>query len=215
VFHAKSQNNAKAQSPGVFAISAPLREPPNHPNLTTVKKIILITAFAFPLLLQAQRISSKRLSLYIHGGYLSSNFLHKADHHELVSESETDDHKCITFNAGLQWKISDKWRTGLAFTYDHFGTKHRSLEYSNVSFLLRCDRVWMSKNKFLLYSGAAAGVTKVRKFEYETETDRHHKFAYQINAAGLSYEPFKNFQLEANIGWGVSGLLTAGGRFSF
>ena len=179
-----------------------------------MKKILLTTVFVLPLLLQAQK-NSKKMSVYIQGGYSGSNFLNAKAQNLLSSKMESHDHKCIIFNAGIQWNISDKWRIGPALTYDHFGTKHRSLEYSNVSYMLRADRIWKHSDNFSIYSGTAAGITKVRKFEDEIEKFRKTKIGYQIYVVGINYKVFKNFKLEANAGYGVSGLFNAGARFNF
>lgn len=95
---------------------------------------------------------AKNFSMYIHGGYRSTAYIINEGQQKMVSETETSHHKCIIFNAGLQWNLSKKWRIGPSFTYDHFGTKHRSVEYSNLSYLLRCDRIWKKKLFLVLWS---------------------------------------------------------------
>ena len=179
-----------------------------------MKKLLLITVYLIPHLLQAQT-NSKKMSVYYQAGHSSSNYLSAKAQDHLFSATESHDHKCIVFNIGMQYKISKDWRLGTAFTYDHIGTKHRSLEYSNVSYMLRADRIWKGAGKFSYYSGLAGGITKVRMFESEKETMRTTKFGYQIYLIGINYEVFRNFQLDANIGYGVTGLFNAGARFNF
>ncbi|MGQ0740240.1 MAG: hypothetical protein ACT4OJ_14405 [Bacteroidota bacterium] len=179
-----------------------------------MKKIILIGGFLLPLALQAQQ-SSKSISFYLQGGYRSAPYIKEAGHKGIVSTTETNHHRCIIFNAGLQWDIADKWRIGPSFTYDHFGTKHRSVEFSNLSYLLRLDRTWVKKKNYNIYSGAAAGIRKVRKFEDETETARKTVLGYQIYLAGFNYKVFNRFFLDVNAGWGVSGIVSVGAKYRF
>lgn len=93
-----------------------------------------------------------KLSFYAQGGYKSSGYIKESAHNEIASAKETAHHKCIVLNAGFLVNIADKWRIGPAFTYDHFGTKHRSVEFSNLSYMLRCDRTWKAAKTYSLYS---------------------------------------------------------------
>jgi hypothetical protein len=179
-----------------------------------MKKTIFIYALLFPIIIKAQQ-QSKHISFYMHGGYKSAVYLKENSHEHLISETETNHHKCIILNAGLQWDISEKWRIGPSFTYDHFGTKLRSVEYSNLSYLLRCDRVWKKTKNYSLYSGLAAGTRKVRKFEDEAEKGRKLVLGYQIYVAGISYKVVNKFSLDVNTGWGVSGILSIGANYRF
>ena len=138
-----------------------------------------------------------------------------ANQKQIVSETETKHHKCIIFNTGIQWDISEQWRIGASFTYDHFGTKYRSLEYSNISYLLRCDKVWKKTKIYTLYSGISAGIRKVREFENEVEIKRKLAIGYQIFAAGLNYKLISKFFIDINTGWGVSGILNIGVAYHF
>jgi len=135
-----------------------------------MKKIIIAILILLALSVPAQQRPGKYF-FYVQGGYRSSGYIKEAGQKEIVSESETHHHRCIIFNAGFLVRISEKWRTGLAFTYDHFGTKHRSVEYSNLSYMLRCDRIWKETKKILFYSGLSLGVRKIRKFEEEKEVE--------------------------------------------
>ncbi len=179
-----------------------------------MKKIIFVYALLLPIIIKAQQ-QSKHISLYIHGGYKSAAYLKENSHEHLISETETRHHKCIIFSAGLQWDISEKWRIGPSFTYDHFGTKLRSVEYSNLSYLLRCDRIWKKTKNYSLYSGLAIGAKKVRKFEAEIETEKKKALGYQINLIGINYKFMNRFSLDANMGWGASGILNIGASYRF
>jgi opacity protein-like surface antigen len=179
-----------------------------------MKKILIALVLVLPVFSGAQ-MSSKKISLSIQGGYSSSRYLEKNSHKQLVSETETRHHKCIVFNTQLEWSVSSKWGVGTSFTYDHFGTKQRSIEYSNVSYMISCRRVWTTTNTLSVYSDLEAGITKIRKFEEEIETQRKTDFAFQINAAGVSYKIVGGLQIYGNIGWGVTGLFSAGARFNF
>jgi hypothetical protein len=121
-----------------------------------MKKIIFAFVYLLPIVVTAQQRSGKYF-VYAQGGYLSSLYVHEAMQKTIVSEAETRNHKCIILNAGLQLLISKIWRVGLAFTYDHFGTKYRSVEYSALSYLFRCDRIWRETKKSILYSGLPLG----------------------------------------------------------
>ena len=133
-----------------------------------MKKTAILCIFFIPIVLHAQQ-PTKKNSIYVLGGIKSSSYLKEAAQKKIVSENETRHHKCIVFNAGIQFDISEKWRIGASFTYDHFGTKHRSIEYSNISYLMRYDRVWKKGKRYSLYSGLATGFRKVREFENEVE----------------------------------------------
>lgn len=179
-----------------------------------MKTVILVYAFLLPIITKAQK-QSKHISLYIDGGHKSATYQKENSHKLLISETETNHHKCIVLNAGLQWTLSEKWRIGPSFTYDHFGTKLRSVEYSNLSYSFRCDRIWKKTKKYLLYSGLSTGIRKVRKFEDEIETERKTVFAYQIYATGINYKIINKFFIDLNIGWGVSGILCIGASYRF
>src|SRR5712671_4649604 len=121
-----------------------------------------------PISLLAQQQPGKFL-LYAQGGYMSSGYIKKSGEKEIVSTTETRHHKCIILNAGFLVSLSQKWRIGSVFVYDHFGTKRRSVEYSNLSYMIRCDRIWKETKKYSFYSGLAFGIRKIRRFEDETE----------------------------------------------
>lgn len=156
-----------------------------------------------------------RISFYAQGGYMSSGYIKEWGQKELTSSTETHRHKCIILNAGLQVRVAANWRAGFSFTYDHFGTKHRSVEYSNLSYMLRGDRIWRESKRLLLYSGLAAGIKKTRKFEEDAETGKKVKEAIQVYAIGAEIRITRWFSLDVNAGYGVSGILNAGGRFRF
>jgi hypothetical protein len=179
-----------------------------------MRTTILLCACLLALTSPAQ-LTGKKHSFYVQGGYRSSLFIKEAQKHGLNSETESSHHKCIVMNAGFHFYLRDSWRIGAAFTYDHFGTKHRSVEFSNLSYMLRCDKVWWKKNKYSLYSGLATGLTKTRMFENEREILRELRLGYHIYPLGVEYEILKNLFIDANAGWGVSGIASAGARFHF
>ncbi len=179
-----------------------------------MKKYVSILLLLLPVVVMAQ--SAKKFSFYIHAGHRSAPYIKEAGHAQGIhSETETHDHKCIVFNTGIQYQLSDKWRTGISFTYDHFGTKHRSLELSNISYMGRLDRLWKNTDRMTLYSGAGVGIRKVREFDNEVETDRKTVLAYQVNAIGINYRLFNRFYADLNAGWGVTGILSGGISYRF
>lgn len=145
---------------------------------------------------------------------MSSGYINESGQKEIVSAKETQHHKCIIFNAGFLVKISEKYRIGPAFTYDHFGTKHRSVEYSNLSYMMRCDRIWKETKNISFYSGLSLGVRIIRKFEEEIEVESHIKPAYQVYLAGIDLK-IKRLLIDVNTGYGVSGILNAGLKYRF
>ena len=157
---------------------------------------------------------TKKVFFYVQGGYMSSGYIKAHDHKEIISEMEKDHHKCIILNAGIQATISERWRAGLAFTYDHFGTKHRSVEYSNISYMIRGDRIWKETKNYLLYSGFSLGLRKIREFEEEIEVDRRLTPGYQVYLAGAELK-INKFMIDINAGYGVSGILNAGIKYRF
>jgi hypothetical protein len=178
-----------------------------------MKITILVFGILLSLSASAQHHSGK-FFFYIQGGYKSSGYINESGHKEIVSAKETQHHKCIIFNAGFLVRVSDKWRTGPAFTYDHFGTKHRSVEFSNLSYMLRCDRIWKENKSFLIYSGLSLGTKKIRKFEEEKEVIRRTNLAYQVYLAGVEIK-MGHLMIDANAGYGVSGILNLGLTYRF
>jgi hypothetical protein len=177
-----------------------------------MKKIFVFFACLQTILLTAQ---TGKISFYTQGGYLSSGYLKEWGCKEIASSTETHWHKCIVLNAGFQVRMNKVWRIGPSFTYDHFGTKHRSVEYSNLSYMLRADRIWYEGKRFSFYSGLALGIKKVRKFEEERETGKRTATTFQVYVAGAELRLTKWFYLNLNAGYGVSGILSAGGSFRF
>lgn len=178
-----------------------------------MKTMILVFAVLLSLAVPAQQRQG-RYSFYIQGGYKSSGYIRESGQKEIVSETETNHHKCIIFNAGFLVNLSEKWRIGPAFTYDHFGTKHRSVEFSNLSYMLRCDRIWKEAKHYSFYSGLSLGVRKIRRFEDEIEMERQVLPAYQVYLLGAEYK-IGRFHIDINAGYGVSGILNAGIKYRF
>jgi hypothetical protein len=178
-----------------------------------MNKLIIAFVILLPLSVPAQQRPGKYL-FYIQGGYMSSGYIKESGQKEIVSETETQHHKCIIFNAGLLVSLSEKWRIGPAFTYDHFGTKHRSVEHSNLSYMMRCDRIWKATKKYSFYSGLSLGARKIRRFEDETETESHLSTAYQVYLLGADFK-IDRFLIDVNSGYGVSGILNIGLKYRF
>ncbi|HMK26941.1 MAG TPA: hypothetical protein VK483_13000 [Chitinophagaceae bacterium] len=178
-----------------------------------MKKLVLVFVILLPVLLLAQQRPGKYL-FYIQGGYMSSGYIKESRQKEIVSEKETQHHKCIIFSAGFMINLSEKWRIGPAFTYDHFGTKHRSVEYSNLSYMLRCDKIWKATKKYSFYSGLSLGARKIRRFEDETETESHVSMAYQVYLLGADLK-IDRFLIDVNVGYGVAGILNVGLKYRF
>lgn len=179
-----------------------------------MKISLLFISCMLSMELIAQKMSNK-YSLYINSGYLSSLFIKESLQEQIVSKVETQHHKCIIFNVGLQMRLLKKWTIGPEFTYDHFGTKHRTVEYSNLSYMLRCVRTWKEAPKYSLYSGLSFGVRKIRRFEDETEMERKTIPAYQVDVIGVNYKLIDKLFIDINAGWGVSGIVSIGGRYFF
>jgi hypothetical protein len=175
---------------------------------------MILCVFLVSLTSTAQ-LKNKKYSFYLQGGYRSSLYIHEASKHRLHTIKESHQHKCIVLNTGLQFYWKPRWRIGTSFTYDHFGTQHRSLEFSNLSYLLRCDRIWTRRKEYDLYSGVMTGITVTRRFDDEVETGRDTKPGYHIYLMGIEYKLMKNVSLDANVGWGVAGLFNMGAQFKF
>jgi hypothetical protein len=178
-----------------------------------MKKLFIAFVILLPLAVPAQQRPGKYL-FYIQGGYMSAGYIKESRQKDIVSEKETQHHKCIIFSAGFLVSLSEKWRIGPAFTYDHFGTKHRSVEYSNLSYMMRCDRIWKATKKYSFYSGLSLGVRKVRRFDDEIETERHLSTAYQVYLLGTDLK-INRFLIGVNVGYGVSGILNVGLKYRF
>jgi len=177
-----------------------------------MKKMISCLMMLVSLAAVAQ--NTKKVFFYVQGGYKSSGYIKAHDHNEIISETEKDHHKCIILNVGMLVTLSEKWRTGLAFTYDHFGTKHRSVEYSNISYMVRVDRIWGETKNYLLYSGLSLGLRKIREFEEEIEVERRLGAGYQVYLAGGELK-INKFMIDVNAGYGVSGVFNAGVKYQF
>jgi hypothetical protein len=178
-----------------------------------MKKLIIAISFLLPITLSAQQQSGK-ISFFYQAGYMSSGFITKSGQNKIATTTETQPHKCIIFNVGFLMRLSEKWRIGPAFTYDHFGTKQRSGEYSNLSFMVRSDRIWKETKTYLFYSGLSSGVKKIRQFEDEIEIASHVTPAFQFYLIGAEFK-VNRFSFDANAGWGVAGILCAGVKYRF
>ncbi len=179
-----------------------------------MKPVIIFSAFLLSLVSSAQQ-NKKKYFFYFQGGYKSSLFIKEAARHRFHSGTESHSHKCIVFNTGIQFLLAEGWRVGASFTYDHFGTKHRSLEFSNLSYLVRCDRIWKEKRNYSVYSGLMIGLTKTRQFEEEIEARQQTAPCYHIYLFGAEYKMINNLFMDMNAGWGVAGIINMGAKFRF
>ena len=179
-----------------------------------MKPVIILPACLLSMTVSGQQ-NEKKYSFYLQGGYKSSLFIKEAAMHTLSSATESNSHKCIVLNTGVQFYLTATCRIGASLTYDHFGTKHRSVEQSNLSYFVRCDRIWKQKRKYAWYSGLMLGVTRIRRFEKETEIFRHSAAGYHIYLVGAEYKLVNNLFIDANAGWGMSGILSLGAKFRF
>jgi hypothetical protein len=178
-----------------------------------MKKIIFAFVYLLPIVITAQQ-KPRKYFIYAQGGYLSSLYVNEAMQKKIVSETETHTHKCIILNAGLQWRISRNWRMGPAFTYDHFGTKYRSVEYSALNYLFRCDRIWRETKKSILYSGLSIGVRKLKQFENGILKKHQVDPGYHFYLIGADFKVNK-FLIAVNTGYGVSGVFNLGLKYRF
>ena len=169
--------------------------------------------YFLPISLLGQELPKKH-SIYVQGGYMSSLYVKEAKGKRIISETETMHHKCVILNAGFQLLLTNKWLIGPAFTYDHFGTKQRAVEYSVLSYLLRCDRMWKETKIYRLYSGLAIGLRTVKRFEDEVITERRIIPGYHIYLIGADIK-IKKFLFDVYAGYGVSGILNFGGKYEF
>ena len=89
------------------------------------------------------------------------------------------------------------------------------MEYSTLSYLLRCERTWKEKKKYSLYSGLSAGIRKARRLENEVEMESKINTGYQVYLMGINYKAANKVFFDVNAGWGVSGILSAGLQYRF
>ena len=179
-----------------------------------MKPVILLCACLLQIEISAQQ-QGKKFSFYVQGGYMSSQYVKEAKLNTLISEKETRHHKCIILNTGFQFNISEYWRVGPSFTYDHFGAKHRSVEYSNLNYMIRCDRIWKKTKKYSLYSGLMTGLRKTRRFEEEIEVEHRVHPCYHIYLIGAESKVTNGLFFDVNAGWGATGILSIGAKYRF
>lgn len=178
-----------------------------------MKKLILFF-FAFsPVFITAQQSSGKHF-IYVQGGYLSSWYVKEVMQKNIVTETDHHNHKCIILNAGFQIMLSKNWRLGPLFTYDHFGTKHRDVEFHSFSYLLRLDRVWKETKQITLYSGVCLGVNSIQRIEEEIKKDHTVNPGWHVYLFGADIKLYK-FLIDINSGYGVSGVLNIGLKYRF
>jgi len=178
-----------------------------------MKRLVFCSFVLLPIFLSAQ-ISSGKYFIYVQGGYVSSWYVKEAMQKSIVTETDPHTHKCIILNAGLQIKISKNWRIGPSFTYDHFGTKHRDVEFHSFSYLLRVDRIWKETKQMTLYSGLCSGINSIRRFEEKVKKDYSVNPCWHICLLGAEIKIYK-FLLDVNAGYGVSGVLNMGIKYRF
>ena len=178
-----------------------------------MKNLICVFLYLLPLSAPSQQLSEK-YSIYIQGGFISSLYVKEAMFKHIVSETHSHHHACPILSAGFQWNISNKWRVGPTFSYDHFGLKDRSVEYNVLSYLLRCDRIWKETKKINFYSGLSLGVRTLKQFENENLIEHNLMPGYHIYLIGTEFN-IKQFAFDLNVGIGTSGIVNLGGKYRF
>jgi hypothetical protein len=156
----------------------------------------------------------KKYFVYVGGGHISSLYVNRAVLKTIVSETDSRSHACPILNAGIQRMVSKDWRVGLSFSYDHFGLKDRSIEYSSLGYMLRCDRIWKETKKSILYSGLSAGIRTLKRFDNEVLKEHHVSPGYHLYLIGADFK-IEKFLLDINIGVGTSGVLNYGLKYRF
>jgi|GEM_PF-2870689 len=177
-----------------------------------MKIITVLFLGLLPLISNGQDMP--KYSFHVEGGYLSNDYVKEALRKGINSKDENRNHKCIILDVGMQIRISKDWRIGPSFTYDHFGTKHRSVEFSILSFLLKADRIWKETRTFTFHSGIALGIKSKKKFVNNILISRSTRLGCQFDLAGIGLK-LGQFNLYNNIGWGTSGFFSTGIRYSF
>jgi hypothetical protein len=177
-----------------------------------MKKILFCLMILASTVLAAQK--KGKVFFYVQGGYMSAGYMKALKEKVPAAVEEHDHHKCIVLNSGILITLTDRWRAGPVFTYDHYGTKHRSVEYSNLSYMARCERIFLETKNYSIYSGLALGIRKTRKFINEVEVEKKVSAGYQFYLAGIDLK-MKNWMLDVNAGCGVSGILSAGIKYRF
>jgi len=178
-----------------------------------MKRLIFFFFVLLPVFLSAQRSSGKYF-FYVQGGYLSAWYVKEAMQKSIATETDPHNHKCIILNAGFQIKVSKDWRVGPSFTYDHFGTKHRDVEFHSFSYLLRVDRIWKETKQISIYSGLSLGINSTRRIEEKIKKDYSVNPGWQIYLLGADIRIYE-FLLDINAGYGVSGILNMGIKYRF
>jgi len=176
-----------------------------------MKKRILFYFVFLPILINAQQPSGKYF-IYVQGGYLSSGYVKKAMQKSIVTETDPHNHKCIILNAGFQMMIAKNWRIGPSFTYDHFGTKYRDVEFHSFSYLFRTDRIWKETKQVTFYSGICLGVNTIQQIENEIKKDHSVNPDWHIYLLGTDIKVHR-FLIDVNTGYGVSGVLNVGVKY--
>lgn len=207
------KNEEQPENPEKSTALLPKSEMSRATKNLVMKKIIIALAFLLPFTLTAQQHSGK-ISFFYQAGYLSAGYINKSGQNEIATMKEAQPHKCIIFNVGFLMRLSEKWRMGPAFTYDHFGTKQRTGEHSNLSYMVRSDRIWKETKTYLFYSGLSLGVRKIRRFEDKTEIESSLIPAFQVYLMGVEFKVAR-FSFDVNAGWGVAGILDAGVKYRF
>lgn len=178
-----------------------------------MKKLIHFFFAFFPVFITAQQPSGKYF-IYVQGGYVSSWYVKEAMQKSIVTETDPHNHKCIILNAGFQVMVSKNWRIGPSFTYDHFGTKHRDIEFHSFSYLLRVDRIWKETKQITVYSGLSLGVNSIRQIEDEIKKDYQVNPGWQVYLLGADMKLYR-FLIDVNTGYGVSGVFNIGAKYRF
>ena len=152
-----------------------------------------------------------KYSFYAGGGLFSARYLDTYATH-LEPESSRG-HLCPVLNTGIQIE-KGKWRVGSGFSYDHFGPKDRSAEYSTLSYYLAADRSWIESRDTKIYSGFSLGVSVFKKLEKQTVIEKKVEHCFDVVVFGTEF-CLGNISVDVGLGYGVAGLVKGALRYSF
>lgn len=119
--------------------------------------------------------------------------------------------------AGYRGYIAEKLELGGTFVYEHASkdiliesSKAGSISTKTYAILAELKYNYINKEKFRLYSGAAAGLAHSRisaEDNVDTEKSKTNDFAYQVDGIGVTYGD--DFSISINAGYGYKGIVSA------
>lgn len=119
--------------------------------------------------------------------------------------------------AGYRGYIAERLELGGTFVYEHASkdiliesAKAGSISTKTYAILAELKYNYINKEKFRLYSGAAAGLAHSRisaEDNVDTEKSKTNDFAYQVDGIGVSYGDA--FSISINAGYGYKGIISA------